>query len=468
MESQQKPGDSEDLYDVLDDGLTAGEDFELPHNFTPRPYQWNFWRAAVEDDVRRIVCVWHRRAGKDKTFFNALISQMMKRVGNYAYLFPTFNQGRRALWEQIDADGYRTIDHAGPVEAKRNNTTMTITTINGSTMSILGTDENLNSHRGTNYVGVVLSEFSYQDPGAFGQVFRPILLENGGFAWFNWTPQGRNHAFAMDEVARKREKWFYEKLTVEDTFRPDGTPVVSQQLIDDEREEGVEEEVIQQEYYCSYDASIKGAYYAPQMRTAWHQGRIRDLPIEETLDVVTFWDLGVDDHTAIWFMQPIGKECRFVHYYQNSGEGMTHYIQYCKDWAEANKVRFGRHYAPHDMSVREFTTGVSRHESAHVQGFDFVVAPKLPVLEGIDRCRRLFPRCWFQKEGASDGISALTDYRKKWDDTLQTYLNKPLHNYASHGADAFRVFGVVWSDFLELPSGPTACAVDTDLNPFEM
>ncbi len=465
---QDAAGDQIDVFDIVDEVADIRDDLALPYKFKPRPYQYPFWKAAVEDDVKRIVCVWHRRAGKDKTFFNAMLVQMMKRVGNYAYLFPTFNQGRRAFWEQIDADGFRTLDHALPVQAKRNNTTMTLTTINGSTFSVLGTDESLDGHRGTNYVGVGLSEFSYQDPGAFSRVFRPILVENGGFAWFNWTPQGRNHAFTMDKVAQENERWFYSKLTVEETKREDGTPVVTEELIDQERAEGVEEEVIQQEYYCSYDASIRGAYYAEQMRTAWAQGRIARIPIEETLDVHTFWDLGMDDHNAIWLMQAIGKEVRMVDYYENSGEGMTHYIQWCKDWAEKNNVRFGRHYAPFDMNVREYSSGVSRKDSAAEQGFQFDIAPKLSIQEGIDRCRRLFSRCYWDAERCSEGISALTDYRKAWDDKLQTYQNKPLHNYASHGADAFRVFGVVWSDYIDMPPRKTACEIRSNHNPFEM
>lgn len=429
--------------ELLDDELVHS-DIRLPYQFELREYQKPFWDAVVSQDIRRSLCIWHRRAGKDKTHYNALLVRAMMRVGNYGYVFPNYNQGRRALWDVIDADGFRTIDHANPVEVKRNNTTMTQQLVNGSTISILGSDEDLDKLRGMNLIGVVLSEFSYQNPNAWQRVFRPMLIENKGFAWFNFTPQGRNHGYQLSEVAAESDNWFYSLLTVEDTKRHDGTPVVTLEDIEEERSEGVEEEIIQQEYYCSFRASIRGAYYSHQINQAWNEKRIARVPVDPMLDVHTFWDIGVDDMTAIWFVQIVGKEVRFVHYYEETGEGLPHYLNYLREFRDKHKIHFGQHWAPHDIAVREFSTGVSRVDAAETMGFTLRPAAKLLVVEGIDRARRVFPRCWFDKEGCKDGISALTDYRKVWDEKNQVYRNQPLHDWASHGADAFRTFAVVW------------------------
>jgi hypothetical protein len=183
-----------------------------------------------------------------------------QRVGLYAYLFPNYNQGRKVIWEGMDRDGFKFLDHfPEELREKTNNTTMSITFKNGSKFQIFGTDD-IDTFRGTNPVGCVFSEYSYQAEGAFAAI-RPILRENKGWAIFNWTPHGRNHAYRLEVMARQSKKWFFQSLTVNDTKKPDGSPVVTEAEIQEERDEGMTESFLQQEYYNSYDAQLETCFF---------------------------------------------------------------------------------------------------------------------------------------------------------------------------------------------------------------
>jgi len=204
---------------------------ELPHRFRPRDYQLPMWRAM--DTHKRCLMVFHRRAGKDKLCFTKLICRAIETKANYSYYFPTAALGRKALWLNVDvSNGMRVIDHI-PKEllAKPpNQTDMRIELINGSTIQILGTD-NLDVVGG-NYYGVVFSEFQNQNPLAWDYT-RPILAENGGFAWFNGTPRGENHFFDMLKTVKTNPTWFTQVLSVEDT------KAISEEQIDEERRSGM-------------------------------------------------------------------------------------------------------------------------------------------------------------------------------------------------------------------------------------
>jgi hypothetical protein len=189
-------------------------------------------------------------------------------------------------------------------------------------------------------------------------------------------------------------------------------------------------------------ASIEGAYYGTQMDKIREKGRITNVPYDPTLKVDTWWDLGIDDSTTIWFTQQVGLEIRCIDYYENSGEGLQHYIKILQD----KPYIYHSHTAPHDIEVRELTTGKSRRETAQKLGINFLIAPKLHIIDGIQAVRNLLPRCWFDETNCDKGIKALTEYRKEWNDKLGAYSNHPLHNFASHGADAFRTLAVAIRD----------------------
>jgi len=226
----------------------------IPHNYTPRSYQTGLYNC-ISQGFRRAVAVWHRRSGKDKTLLNLLVKEAVKRVGVYYYFFPTYQQGRKVLWDGIDRAGFRYMDHIPQaIRESTNQAEMKVRLINGSIIQIVGTD-NVDSVMGTNPIGCVFSEFSLQNPDAW-DLIRPILAENGGWAVFNYTPRGRNHGFLLYEMAKNNKDWFCELLDVDDT------QAVSHDIIQAEREAGMSEEMIQQEFYCSFEASLASCFFS--------------------------------------------------------------------------------------------------------------------------------------------------------------------------------------------------------------
>jgi phage terminase large subunit len=407
----------------------------LPYNYTPREYQLPLL-SALDQGYKRLVCVWHRRAGKDKTLINIIAKKMFERVGSYYYFFPTYNQGRKIIWNGMDREGFKFIHHIPQELIKRiDNSQMLIETINGSIFQVVGTD-NIDSVVGTNPIGNVFSEYSLQNPRAWDFV-RPILAENGGWAIFNYTPRGNNHGKALVDLAKADPAhWYCQVLTVDDTkvIPPD---VLEQERLEIIKKDG-NEALFQQEYYCSFDVPIQGAYYGTQLLLAEKQGRVTNVPWEPSIPVNTYWDLGINDTTAIWFEQTVGHEIRLIDYYETSGEGLSHYAKILRE----KPYIYGRHVGPHDIEIRELTNGVSRKETARQMGINFEVAPKLSVEEGIDATRNILAKCWFDKAKTERGLNALKSYHKVWDEENKVYKNRPEHDWSSNGSDGFRMMGV--------------------------
>ncbi len=232
---------------------------QVPVNWTPREYQKSLW-GYLENGGTRAVAVWHRRAGKDATALNWSVVSAFERIGLYWHLLPTYNQGRKIVWDGRTREGKPFLD-AWPTDAieSRNETDMRIKLKNNSIWQVVGTD-NVDRLVGSNVIGCVFSEYSLQDPRAWDYV-RPILAENGGWALFIYTARGRNHGYDLYNMATKNKNWFAELLTIDDTKRPDGTPVISQEAVEEERAAGMPEEMVQQEFWCSFDAPLVGSYF---------------------------------------------------------------------------------------------------------------------------------------------------------------------------------------------------------------
>ena len=418
----------------------------LPYMWEPREYQLPSWSYMEgEEEGKRAVIVAHRRWGKDLLGINMVACKSQERVGLYWHLLPTYKQGRAIVWNGATRDGRRFLDHFPKnLVAGENSTEMRITFTNGSMYQVVGT-ENPNLLVGTNPIGCIFSEYSLHDPAAWNYI-RPILLENGGWAVFIYTARGRNHGFTMKEMAGKNKRWFLQVSVAGDagTKKNDGTPVFSDAAIQEERDTGMPEEMIQQEYFCSFDAPMVGAYYGSQMLAADKSGRILDrIPHEPRLPVETWWDLGMDDSTTIWFVQRVATEVRLIDYYTNSGEGLTHYAKVLAGQTDGGHHRssyfYGIHLGPHDIEVRELGTGKSRREVAKGLGIKFKVGKKHEVRDGIESVRTLLPRCYFSKERCQPGIDALCGYRKEWDEDNKLFKDHPVHDWTSHGADAFRI-----------------------------
>lgn len=372
--------------------------------------------------------------------------KMQERVGAYYYFFPTYAQGKKILWLGIDKTGFKILDHIPQALRKRtDNQEMLIETYNGSIFQVIGVD-NFDSVVGTNPVGCVFSEYPLQNPEAWGYV-RPILAENNGWAVFDYTPRGKmNHGYDLYTMAKEEAKdpksnWYVSHLTVEDTKN------YTAETLAQERKEIIsqygDDSLFLQEYYCSFEAAVQGSYYGAQLQAAEQEKRITTVPVETSIPVDTWWDLGVGDATAIWFTQNVGKEIRIIDYYQATGEGLPFYAKVLQD----KPYIYRSHNAPHDIQVRELGSGKSRLETAQKLGINFRVVPNIAVDDGINAVRLIFSKCWFDEQRCKQGLNALANYHKEYDDKRKEYKNTPYHDWSSHASDAFRYFAVGHKDY---------------------
>ena len=402
----------------------------------------------MHPDFKRGILVVPRRNGKDLLCWNVCISKAVETVGLYYYMAPYYNQVRQIIWEGFDGSGRRFLDYI-PSELIQSQTKldMRIDLVNGSQIKLQGSD-NIDRIVGTNPRGIVFTEFSLHKPAAW-EYLRPILAENGGWAIFNGTPRGLNHFYDLYTKATADPGWYTQYLTRDDTDVP------SLDAIEDDRRSGMLEAIIKQEYYCSFTAGVVGAYYADLIGALRDEGHIKSVPYEPRLRVFTFWDLGMRDTTAIWFVQIYGREFRLIDYYESSGESLAHYIKKI----EEKPYLYEEHFAPHDINVRELGTGTTRLETAADLGLDFSIVPKIPVQDGIDAVREVLPQCYFDSVKTLEGVSALTHYKKQFNDRTQTYTDKPVHDWSSNGSDAFRMFAVM---------APTIGHMSTHADPFNI
>ena len=414
----------------------------LPHKFSPRSYQAESL-AAFDRGCKRHLWVWHRRAGKDRTALALTSKAAWLTPGVYWHLFPELNQGRKILWDGRDRDGKPFLDAFPEAIIKRRlDQEMKIELKNGSIWQIVGVD-NANALVGANPRGIVLSEWSLIDPFAW-DLLRPILRENGGWAIFIFTPRGKNHAFRMFTKAKVDASWFVSVKTIADTARDskgeNGSPVLTMEDIEQERREGMSEEMIQQEYFCSFSGSLVGAYYADQMARAEQDGRIGIRPWEPRVECYTSWDLGVSDACSVGVFQSLGNEQRCIDYYEDRGKGMTGAMKWLKEKPYIYAPM--GHLGPHDIKTREISTAQSRMGFAYEHGFSFTAVPKLPIDEGIDLVRRTMPTMSFDAVKCARLIDALRAYRKEWDEKNQEFKKQPLHDWSSHAADMMRTRAV--------------------------
>jgi phage terminase large subunit len=415
----------------------------LPHNWAPRPYQQKLWNF-LEHGGKRAIALWHRRAGKDDVALQWAAVAAMQRPGSYWHLLPEYSQARKAIWTAVNPHtGKRRIDEAFP-QAIRENTLeqeMFIRLKNGATWQVVGSDT-YSSLVGTPPAGIVFSEWSRANPASWAYL-APILVENGGWALFITTPLGRNHALSMLEVARSDPRWFSEILTVEDSG------AISLDAVEQQRKEyhslfGIDagDALIQQEYYCSFAAPILGAYYAREMNAADHEGRICKIDIDPDKPILTAWDLGIDDPTAIWVFQVEPGRVNVIDYYESSGYGLGHYVE----WLSDNGYRGGVDYVPHDARQRDWGSGRARLEVMIEKGRNPKVVQSHSLMDGISAGRQTIPLAYFDATRCAKGLECLRAYAAEWDENARTFKKSPAHNWASHGADAFRYLALSWRE----------------------
>jgi hypothetical protein len=410
---------------------------EVPYNFKPRNYQKPIL-AAFDSGVKNIEIVAHRRSGKDKVCFNILSRAMIEEIGGYYYVFPQFNQGRKALWDNIDTDGFRTLHHI-PRELveKMNESEMKLTLKNGSYFQVVGSND-VDKLLGTNPRGIIYSEYSLQSPIVYGYL-SPIIKANGGWQIFNYTPRGQNHALTLHKMAQNNPDFRSFVITADDTG------LFTQEQLEAIRNEYITlyntDALFYQEYYCSFEKPVLGSYYGHFLQQAEQEGRISENVVyNEDYGVYTAWDLGVNDSTAIWFYQQVGSSFRFIDYYETYNAGLEHFTQLL----ESKGYRYIKHYLPHDVENKQQGKDervFTRKDMLKELGLKNIeVVSKIGVIDGIQKVRQILPFCFFNSKACERGLDCLREYHQEYSEKNKVFSTTPVHDWSSHGADAFRYF----------------------------
>ena len=385
-------------------------------------------RAFHNRTERFAIIVAHRRFGKTVAAINDLIRscfEIDRPNVRVAYIAPYLSQAKAVAWDYA-LEFTRDIP-----EIKVNHSELRIDFLNGARFRLFGAD-NYNAMRGLYFDAVVLDEMADFPASAWSNVIRPALADRRGSATFISTPKGKNEFWELWHEAQDDPNWFTAMLKASETS------ILDQEELDEARRT-MGDDRYEQEFECSFEAAIQGAFYAKEMKEATEDGRITRVPYDRAASVITAWDLGIGDSTAIWFAQFVGQEIRIIDYYENSGVGLDHYAKVLLD----KEYHYEQHILPHDVQVKELGTGKSRLETLDALGIrNIEIAPKLAVEDGIQAARTMIPKCWFDADNCTRGIEALRQYRRDFDEKLKTWRGRPLHDWTSHGADAFRYLAV--------------------------
>ena len=391
------------------------------------PYKPRKHQKEVHDKLKRFnVLVCHRRFGKTVLCINEILKKAMQNTlprPRYYYLAPTYSMAKRTSWDYL-----KEYTNVLP-NVTYHETELRCDLPNGARIQLLGC-ERPDSLRGLYIDGVVLDEVAQMPPRLWTEIIRPALSDREGWMIAIGTPQGHNAFFDLYDYANHQDGWYAE------TFKSSETGIISDLELN-EAKHLMPDEVYEAEFECSFDSAALGSIYAKGLAKAEEEKRITKVPYETGIKVNTYWDLGMADKTAIWFVQQKGSAFHIIDYYEDSGESLEFYATVLDE----KKYIYDTHYLPHDANVRELGTGVSRVETAQSLGMRTSIVPKLPVEDGINAVRMVLSRCWFDHEKCKYGIDALRQYR--WATTERGEIkNKPEHSWCSHAADSFRYFAV--------------------------
>ena len=393
----------------------------------------------------------HRRAGKTVACVMDLIDAALrckKPDGRFSYISPTYTQSKDTAWSYLK----RFTNDIPGVEQRESD--LMVIFPNGSRVRLYGAD-NFDRLRGTYADGMVVDEYADIDPRAWPEVLRPSLADRRGWAVFIGTPKGRNDFYKIHENARHDPDWFSLVL------RADETNILPQYELDDMRQMLTPEQYAQ-ELLCSFDAAVIGAYFAKELDEAQAAGRMTSALYDPALPVHTAWDLGIGDSTAIWFFQVSRAEVRAIDYYEASGYGLPHYAAVLA----SKGYTYGTDYLPHDAQARQLGTGRSLWETLHgLTNRIPRVLPQQNLMDGINAARVTIGSCWFDADKCHDGLEALRAYRAEFDEKRKAFSDRPRHDWASHGSDAFRYLGLAWRQMQpEKPPAPPEDSWDRAFN----
>ena len=373
----------------------------------------------------------HRRAGKTVSAINDTIRAAVTSVEKnplFGYVAPFRSQAKAVAWGYLK-------QYAAPITAATNESELSVTLVTGAKISLFGAD-NADAMRGLGFSGVYMDEYGDFRPSVWGNVIRPALSDHQGWGVFAGTPKGKNQFFEIAEMADRSPDWFMLRLPASTSglLPASELAAVRAQLTQDQYD---------QEYECSFDAAILGAIYGIEMREATEQGRIREVAYDPELPVHTAWDLGYRDDTAIWFYQVSRGEIHILDYYGVSGATID-------DLAEVvlgKRYRLGKHYLPHDARAKTLASGgksIVEQLAFHLGINNLAIVPDLGVQDGIQAARLALPRCYFDAEKCREGVEALRQYQREYDEDKKAFRQTPRHDWTSHPADAFRMLAVAW------------------------
>jgi hypothetical protein len=354
-----------------------------------------------------------------------------KQDARYAYVCPQFNQAKDVAWlyiKRLTAD---------IPNIQYNESELRADLPNGARIRLYGAD-NPDRLRGLYLDGVILDEFADMRSSVWGEVVRPMLTDRKGWAVFIGTPKGHNEFYDSYQYALTEPSWFTLMLKASNSGLIDDV-----ELMDAKR--GMTDDQFAQEFECSFEAAVAGAYYSKDLA----QEQIVDVEYDRALPVYTAWDIGYSDDTAIWFYQVTRNEIHVIDFYASNGYGVDHYAQVLNDKAY-NYAKMGNKpflWLPHDARAKTFASGgKSTQEQFMALGYTSRITPELSLQDGIQALRMALPRMWFDRDRCKDGIEALKLYRREWDSDKKVFRDKPLHDWTSHAADAARYMALSWKE----------------------
>lgn len=358
---------------------------------------------------------------------NALIHACLKNQKanpRYAYFAPFYSQAKKIAWDYLKM-------YTRNIEGTTFNEAELRADLPGGRRIYIAGADNPDAHRGIYLDGCILDEYAQMHPNIWTEVVRAALSDRQGFCIFIGTPKGRNNFYEIYEMAKGNADWYTQ------IFKASETKLIPKEELEALRRE-MGEDAYNQEFECSFDAAVKGSYYSHIINELDQKKRITKVPYDPSLGVITAWDLGIGDSTAIWFAQRLFREVRLIDYQEYEGQGIPDIVKSLK----SRPYVYSTHLLPHDAAARELGTGKSRQETLRNHGIVADVLPRLSVDDGIQAARNLLPMCWFDETLTHRGLECLREYRREWDDKLQMFKQKPMHNQYSHGADAFRYLAI--------------------------
>jgi phage terminase large subunit len=349
----------------------------------------------------------------------------------FGYVAPYRSQAKSVAWDYLKY-------FARPITKSSNEADLIIELLNGAKIRLFGAD-NADAMRGLGFDGLYLDEYGDFKPSVWGNVVRPALSDKQGWCVFGGTPKGKNQFWNIYETSKRLpNEWFSLSL-----------PASKSKLLPESELEAAKAQLAEdqylQEYECSFEAAIVGAIWGTEMRKVTEEGRITKVENQIEVKTHTAWDLGHTDDTAIWWYQVIGGEIHIVDYFALSGGTIEEFVLKIKE----KPYNYGKHYLPHDARARTLASGgksVIEQMAAHLGINNLAIVPSLTVQDGIQAVRMALPRCWFDAEKCADGIEALRQYQREYDEDKKAFRQTPKHDWTSHPADAMRMLAISWRE----------------------